>query len=100
LPEAQRCPAAHVIPHPPQFFASLFGSMHWPLHDSEPVGQAHAPPAHTWPPPHVWPQEPQLAGSFNGSTQVPPQLTKAARHTHCRSMQRSVTAQALSHEPQ
>ena len=42
-PMEQRCPAAHVVPQPPQLPLPFCTSTHTPLHHNWPAGQVHTP---------------------------------------------------------
>ena len=72
-PTEHTSPAAHALPHLPQFLGSCARSVHWPLHSagSRPLVQAHAPLAHCSPPVHALPHLPQFALSVVVSVHLP-----------------------------
>jgi hypothetical protein len=97
---AHTAPPRHVLPHPPQFAASLAVSTQVDPQIVCPAGQAHVP-LHTCPPVHALPQPPQLAGSAAVSTHVPPHsVCPACVHAHCPFTQALPPAQAWSQPPQ
>jgi len=70
IPVEQTCPAAHVLPHAPQFFGSTLVSAHVP--DGHAVKSSrhwHLPARQCWPSPHWMPQAPQFSESKAGSEQ-------------------------------
>lgn len=74
----------HVVPHAPQFFGSVFGSMHVPPHTICPVGHAHLLLAQDAPVAHVVVQLPQCAVLDVMSTHwlFVPQGPRPAAHWH------------------
>jgi hypothetical protein len=70
LPETHPCPAAQVVPHVPQFAASVERSEHVPAQFVVPVGHAQAPFVQTRLLPQIWEQSPQLSLLFCRSTQT------------------------------
>lgn len=73
--------------HAPLHSIVLFGQTHWPLMQSEPVGQ-------------TLPQAPQFAASFARLVQAEAQSTCVASHPHTPLLQLAPGLQALSQEPQ
>ncbi len=71
-PPEQASPAAHGLPHAPQFAVSDWVSTQLPLQSAKPAGHTHAPPVQVFPPPHAWPHAPQSSGSVDRSTQLCP----------------------------
>jgi hypothetical protein len=63
-PVEQTWPAAHALPHAPQFFGSLAVFTHDAPHLVSPEVHAQAPPEQTPPLPQLTPQAPQLLGSL------------------------------------
>lgn len=76
-PARQVAPAAHAIPHAPQFLGSVWVSTHaeeqffW----FAPHAAVQTPLLQTWLAPHAVPHAPQFLGSFNVAEQVPPQFS-------------------------
>ena len=72
LPATHCCPAAHVVPHAPQFEASLCRLTHVPLQSVRPEVQVvlQVPAEHVWPGPHDTPHAPQLPLSLCTSSQT------------------------------
>jgi hypothetical protein len=77
-------PPPHVIPQPPQLFASVSGSTQIPPHIK---GQPHTDDEHDIGATHVTPQPPQFTGSVVTSRHDPLQQLEPVPHT-------------LPHEPQ
>ena len=98
-PAAHSVPAAHRLPHEPQFEALLSTSTQAPLHNVlADDGHAHTPLPHV-PPVQVAPQPPQLAGSVSTLMQTPPQFkVPLAQHTPPRQLRPD--AHAFAHAPQ
>ena len=72
--------------------------MHLPAQVFAVVGQAHVPEMHANPP-QLFPQAPQLSGSRETSTHLPPHVMPVV-HVHLPEMQALPAPQALPHAPQ
>ncbi len=70
-PAVQVCPAAHALPHPPQFAVSVCRLRHVPEHKLWPDGHAHTPALHTRPAGHTVPHVPQFDVSVCRLRHVP-----------------------------
>ena len=79
-PSEQLCPAAHAVPHTPQFAPSVRGSTQAAPQRTSPSGHAQAPATQRAPPVHAVPQPPQLALSLRGSTHEPPHIVRPDPH--------------------
>jgi hypothetical protein len=95
-------PAAHALPHAPQFAMSAVVSTQTPLHRVLPAGQAHWPRVHVVPPAHVTPHAPQFRLSLAKLTHAAPHSDRLFWHV---AMQRprlhtSLAAHATPHAPQ
>lgn len=63
-PALHSLPAPQLMPHPPQFFASVATNVHLPAQSSAPAGHTHKPALQLLPPPQALPQAPQLSVSL------------------------------------
>ncbi len=68
----QRCVAAHVFPHDPQFIGSAPVSKQVAPQSAMPVGHTHAPATQLCIAPHAVPHDPQFDTSDVGSVQTGP----------------------------
>ncbi len=86
LPPTQVSPGLQALPQPPQFAASVIGSMQ-PLAQQvlpmqrEPLPQRHKPPEQLSLVPHTVEQAPQLLASVSVRVQVPLQQVSSASQT-------------------
>ena len=87
-PIAHVIPAAHALPHPPQFAASDWGStqavppLPLSMHTVNPDAQVpvQLPPTHASPAEHAFPHAPQLWGSTASSTHALPHFVVPPPH--------------------
>jgi hypothetical protein len=82
VPALHVAPLPHECPQAPQLFGSVCSSTHAPLHETSPLGHAHAPFWHVVPPSHAVRLEhdpvklvPQYVLFVSGSTHEPPQIS-------------------------
>jgi hypothetical protein len=82
LPPEQTCPAAHFVPHVPQFRLSLPVLTHFPPQVVCPVPQvtAQTPPAQLCPAGQTRPQAPQWLLEVRRSWQLDPQRVSPCAH--------------------
>ena len=95
--------APQLLPHEPQFVASLTGLLHWLPQSRYPVGQVgvwQEPEMHFWVPEHVTPQLPQLLGSVCVATQTLEHGLDPDGHWHVPFKQPAYSAHLFAHEPQ
>ncbi len=109
VPHAQtpdlQVPLPQVVPHFPQFFASLVKSTHVPGAGPQIVGVAdgqaeHTPLAQVAPTGHALPHAPQLEVSDETSTQEAPHVILGLGQTHALETQLCPGAHFLSQSPQ
>lgn len=72
----------HAVPQVPQFAASVWVLVHWPLHTVWPLAQPHCPALQLLPPVQALPQVPQFALSVCVLTQAPAHDVCPAPQTH------------------
>lgn len=70
-PREQNAPSAHCTPQRPQFLASAWVSVHWPLHSKSGALQLQLPAMHSSSALQVVPHAPQLRRSDVTSMQLP-----------------------------
>jgi hypothetical protein len=73
-------PPLQIVPHWPQFWGSLAGSVHWPPQRACPPAQLHCPAAQLWPALQAAPQLPQCPTLLVKSTQSKPHWVWPAAH--------------------
>jgi hypothetical protein len=102
---ATHVPPRQLWPHAPQFALSVpITFTHVPLQVTSPLGQTQFPPEHDEPArcdEHTFPQVPQLLGSDDVLTHVPPHAESPAGHWHAPPFETfAQTSPETEHAPQ
>jgi hypothetical protein len=79
-PATQACPAAHFVPHAPQFWKSVCVLKHVVPQSVWPTPHPHCPARQVWLLAQAIPQPPQLAESLFVSTHEPLQSVRPVAH--------------------